>query len=108
MSAPGGGRTSDVSTRDSRVDVVDPGKPRLAGAAPAAFLRDLLGGLPVAVVEAYDVQHAVEVVALVVHDAGTPPGALDAPSRYDGGGARAQNNRGAPHRSRLSRAHQAT
>src|SRR6478736_6003899 len=62
----------------SGLDVVDARRPGRAGAPPAALAGDLLRRLPVAVVKTVDVEDAVEVIELVLHDAGAPAVDLDA------------------------------
>src|SRR5699024_7130969 len=57
--------------------VIDAGGPAHTGDAPAAFLDDLLRRLPIALRDAIDVDHAVEVIELVLHDARAPAVDLD-------------------------------
>src|SRR5690606_9912564 len=57
----------------SVVQVVDSGHPAVPGRSPPVSLHRLLGSLALNGVEAVDVEHPVEVVVLVLEDAGQPP-----------------------------------
>ena len=56
---------------------VDPGQPRVARLAPPVALDRLAGLLRLALVEPVDVEGAVEVVVLVLHASGEPPGGVE-------------------------------
>src|SRR5690606_31840028 len=78
-----GGRRRDVPTarldglRRSALEIVDAGEPGEAGTAPALLLDRLRRGLRVRVLEPVGVEDAVEVVVLVLEDAGEPAARLD-------------------------------
>ena len=63
------------------VEVVHAGHPGCPWSSPAALACDLLRGLPVAVAEPVDVEHAVQVVELVLQDARPPSTHLDPHAR---------------------------
>ena len=57
---------------DLILEIVNPGQPRAAGYAPAAFTHDLLCHSPIIAVQPVDVDHAIEVIMLVLQDSRQP------------------------------------